>query len=55
MFVGDLEAEMQAIVWRRWKKSWSSPVYFPPLCIHRDNPSVCILMGKLDQVIFQLL
>ncbi len=35
-----LGAEIQAIVWRSWKMSWSSPVYFPPLCIHRDSPSV---------------
>ncbi len=29
MFIGDLEAEIQAIVLRSWKMSWSSPVYFP--------------------------
>ena len=28
----------EAIVWRnRWKLNWSSPAYFPPLCIHRDS------------------
>ncbi len=50
MFGGDLEAEIQAIVWRSWKMSWSSSVYFPPsgAGIHRESPiSVhTVLMGK---------
>ena len=43
MFMGDLEAEIQAIVWRSCKMSWSCPVYFPPLCIQRDGFSVHIV------------
>ena len=46
MFIGALEAEIQAIVWRSRKMSWSNPVYFPPLCIRRDRSSVCVTMGK---------
>ena len=52
MFIGDLGAEIQAIVWRSWKMSWSSPVYFPPLYIQRDSSSVYKSIRELDQVIF---
>ncbi len=29
MFIDDLEAEIQAIVWKSWKMSSSSPMHFP--------------------------
>ncbi len=40
MFIGDLEAEIQAIVWRSWKMCWSSPVYFPH-CAFRATALQC--------------
>ena len=42
MFIGSLEVEIQAIVWRSWKMSWSSTVIVHSLCIQRDSSP----MGK---------
>ncbi len=62
MFIGGLEAEIQAI--RKRKMTWSSsssPMCFPSLSIRRNSSSafqcaICAYQwGKLDQLIFRLL